>query len=266
LLVRDRFVSHYDSVVVYFFPFIMSLPETAHSRRSRLTVPSGGDSIMASSSSVSSSSQTMTMTTPLTTAGSSGTTMMSSSGAGLSALTQKNVSTQQQFQQQQQQQQQHQHQSPPLRTSAIVTQYMQRMMDIRQMDVQATFDQMRTIVSSRPASVYKTAYYRKQTKNHWFRDDPAFVAIQCILLIISSIVYSVAFRISILGAISFLFYTVLWNFLFMGIIISTACREIANRHLTTHSSSFNVRQQVEWLFAFDIHCNSFFTVFVLLCT
>lgn len=55
------------------------------------------------------------------------------------------------------------------------------------------------------------------------------------------------------------------NWLGLGCILATLCREIANRHLTAQTSSTHVRQQVEWLYAFDIHCNSFFPVFVLLC-
>jgi hypothetical protein len=144
-------------------------------------------------------------------------------------------------------------------------QYLQRLTDIEQMDVQSALDQMKTLLSRRPAVVYKTSYYRKQTKNHWARDDPAFVALQAVFLLIAGIAYSVAFRISVVGAISFLLYTVLWNWLAMGVILASLCREIANRHLTVHQSTSHVRQQVEWLYAFDIHCNAFFPVFVILC-
>lgn len=78
------------------------------------------------------------------------------------------------------------------------------------MDVQSALDQMKTLLSARPQVVYKTAYYRKQTKNHWARDDPAFVALQGLFLLIAAVAYSVAFRITLSGAISFILYTVLW--------------------------------------------------------
>jgi len=133
------------------------------------------------------------------------------------------------------------------------------------MDIQSALDQMKTLVSTRPQAVYKTSYYRKQTKNHWARDDPAFVALQAMFLIFAGVAYAVAFRISFTGAISFLLYTVLWNWLAMGLIISTLCREVANRHLIAQQSASHVRQQVEWLYSFDIHCNSFFGVFIVLC-
>lgn len=156
--------------------------------------------------------------------------------------------------------------APTLTLSAW--QYWSRLTDLRQMDMQSALDQMKTLMTFRPQTVYKTSYYRKQTKNHWARDDPAFLFLQAIFLIISSVAYAVAFRISFTGAISFLLYTVVWNWLGMGIALATLCREIANRQLVGQqagTSSSHVRQQVEWLYAFDIHCNSFFPVFVVLC-
>jgi UNC-50 family len=144
-------------------------------------------------------------------------------------------------------------------------QYLQRLTDIRQMDIQSALDQMKSLLSTRPQVVYKTSYYRKQTKNHWARDDPAFVALQAVFLLIAGIAYSVSFRISVAKAISFLLYSILWNWLGLGVVVASLCREVANRHLTVHQSNSHVRQQVEWLYAFDIHCNAFFPVFVILC-
>lgn len=154
--------------------------------------------------------------------------------------------------------------SPTLSLSAW--QYWSRLTDLRQMDMQSALDQMKTLLSPRPQVVYKTSYYRKQTKNHWARDDPAFLFLQGVFLIISAVAYSVAFRISLTGSISFLLYTVVWNWLGMGVALATLCREIANRQLVGQqtASTTHVRQQVEWLYAFDIHCNSFFPVFVVL--
>ena len=144
-------------------------------------------------------------------------------------------------------------------------QYLARLTDFRQMDVQSALDQMKTLLSTRPHVVYKTAYYRKQTKNHWARDDPAFVALQFLFLLISCIAYAISFREPFTGGIAFLLYSVLFNWLGAGAIVATLGREVANRHLTDHKSNSHVRQSVEWLYAFDIHCNAFFPVFVLLC-
>lgn len=150
-------------------------------------------------------------------------------------------------------------------SSSRRAQYLARLTDIRQMDVQSALDQMRSLLSGRPHVVYKTSYYRKQTKNHWARDDPAFCAIQGVLLVIASLAYSVAFRSTLMGGLSFLVHSLLWNWVVAGAIVASIARELANRHLCVHQSSSHVKQSVEWLYAFDIHCNAFFPLFCLLC-
>jgi hypothetical protein len=145
------------------------------------------------------------------------------------------------------------------------TQYLSRLLDVKQMDIQSALDQMKTLLTTRPHVVYKTSYYRKQTKDHWARDDPAFAALQGLFLVISCIAYSISFRAPLFDAIGFLVYSIAFHWLGAGFLVATFGREIANRHLTVQSSSTHVRQSVEWLYAFDIHCNAFFPVFVLLC-
>lgn len=144
-------------------------------------------------------------------------------------------------------------------------QYITRLTDVSQMDIQAALDQMRSLLSGRPHVVYKTAYYRKQTKNHWARDDPAFCALQAAFLVLASVAYAIAFRSTIMGWLSFMMYSLLWNWLVPGAIIATIGREVANRHLSGTQSLTHVKQTVEWLYAFDIHCNAFFPLFCLLC-
>ena len=144
-------------------------------------------------------------------------------------------------------------------------QYLSRLTDVSQMDIQSALDQMRSLLSGRPQVVYKTAYYRKQTKNHWARDDPAFGALQAAFLTISSVAYSIAFRTTLMSGLAFLLYSLLWNWLVPGVILATIGRELANRHMIATQSSSHVKQSVEWLYAFDIHCNAFFPLFCLLC-
>lgn len=134
--------------------------------------------------------------------------------------------------------------------------------------MQSALDQMRTLLSVRPQLIYKTAYYRKQTKNHWARDDPAFMVLQFIFLAFAGFAYSIAFKADWADGVSFWTASVLWNWLGLGMVIATTTQHIANRHLqnTSNPRTSHVQQQVEWLYAFDIHCNSFFPVFVVLCT
>ena len=204
----------------------------AHTRKSRLTVPSGGGYTGGSSTDAAASSSSSSH---------------------------------------------HHHRSS--RTSSTVPYDWHRLTDVRQMDVQAALDQMKTLLSSRPQAVYKTAYYRKQTKNHWARDDPAFCVLQGVLLVLAGIAYAVAFRAAWTTSISFVLQSLVWNWWGCGLVVAAAGRALANQHLLVSSSSSttngttitttnntnHVRQQVEFWYAFDIHCNSFFPVFVLLC-
>jgi hypothetical protein len=208
--------------------------EAAHSRKSRLAVPVGGDPLLHPTTTTTTASSRSATTSTATTSTKT-TTTTTSMPISLSSTNNR-----------------------PL-------QYLQRLTDVRQMDLQSALDQMKTLLGTRPQVVYKTAYYRKQTKNHWARDDPAFAFLQAVFLILASIAYAVAFRIQIAGIVSFVVASLLWNWLGMGIIVASACREIANRHLVSHQSTSHVRQYVEWLYAFDIHCNSFFPLFVVLC-
>jgi hypothetical protein len=141
------------------------------------------------------------------------------------------------------------------------------MLDMQQMDLQSAVDQMRTLLSFYPQRVYKMAYYRKQTKNHWARDDPAFCFLQIIMLIAFSIAYGFAFRIASFSAIlGFVTKSILIHWLGFGVVVASVGRLIANQHLMiTDRSANHVRQDVEWLYAFDIHCNAFVPLFVLLC-
>eukprot|EP00584_Thalassiosira_punctigera_P009080 CAMPEP_0172529574 /NCGR_PEP_ID=MMETSP1067-20121228/3627_1 /TAXON_ID=265564 ORGANISM="Thalassiosira punctigera, Strain Tpunct2005C2" /NCGR_SAMPLE_ID=MMETSP1067 /ASSEMBLY_ACC=CAM_ASM_000444 /LENGTH=171 /DNA_ID=CAMNT_0013313651 /DNA_START=115 /DNA_END=627 /DNA_ORIENTATION=+ len=127
-------------------------------------------------------------------------------------------------------------------------QYLQRMSDLQQMDLQSAIDQMRTLLSLYPQRVYKMAYYRKQTKNHWARDDPAFCFLQVIMITASSIAYGFAFRIASFSAIvGFVTKSILIHWLGFGVVMASVGRLISNQHLmTAERSSSHVKQNVEW--------------------
>ena len=157
-------------------------------------------------------------------------------------------------------------------------QYLSRATDISQMDFQAALDQMRSLLgffnatSANPHSVFKMAFYRKQTKNHWARDDPAFCVLQLGFLILACIAYSVAFKtLNIVQIAEFMVLNVLVNWIGVGILVASLGSVLAGKYMSVHStsgggtSSRHVKQSIEWLYAFDIHCNAFFPFFVVAC-
>lgn len=103
-----------------------------------------------------------------------------------------------------------------------------------------------------------------ETKNQWARDDPAFVAVLMAFLLVSTIAYGIAFRVSGFGTWLWMLLHAQLHFLGAGAAIATVGWWFANKYLRVHHSH-SVEQEVEWLYAFDIHCNAFFPFFVLLC-
>ena len=55
-----------------------------------------------------------------------------------------------------------------------------------QMDLEFTFTQYVYLCKS-PSKVYKLTSWRKQTKNQWARDDPAFVVILVAFVLIATV-------------------------------------------------------------------------------
>ncbi|KAK1629585.1 hypothetical protein QYE76_003900 [Lolium multiflorum] len=89
---------------------------------------------------------------------------------------------------------------------------------------------------------YQHTKYHKQTKNQWARDDPAFVVILILFLVFATSAYCAAFGESAAHAALTITSVVFVHFLFAGLILATLC----------------------WLYAFDVHCNSFFPAFIIL--
>ena len=135
----------------------------------------------------------------------------------------------------------------------------------RQMDVEYTLWQMANLLTS-PKAVYRQTSYRKQTKNQWARDDPAFVVVLALLVALATVAYCLAFGHSLSRSLFTVLSAVGVDFLGTGAIIATGCWAVANAYLRRESAdhSHAVEQKVEWMYAFDVHCNAFFPLFVAL--
>lgn len=121
------------------------------------------------------------------------------------------------------------------RTCSAFPEYLSRVVDWRQMDLDASFYQMVTLCAQ-PSKVYKSAYYRKQTKNRWARDDPGFAAIQFLFLLVATVAWAVAFRAASFSSfVSLLFHAFVVEWLAFGLAISTLCWWIANHHFRMRS-------------------------------
>jgi len=142
------------------------------------------------------------------------------------------------------------------------SEYVRRTIHYAQMDIDYTFAQMLYLCLS-PRKVYQLTSYRKQTKNQWARDDPAFIVVLLFFLAVSSVAYGVAFQCGSMSILRILVAFIGIQFVLLGLIVSTVAWYICNKYLRV-SSFHGVEQSIEWMYAFDIHCNSFFPVFIIL--
>eukprot|EP00249_Psilotum_nudum_P011977 c23502_g1_i2 orf=203-952(+) len=151
------------------------------------------------------------------------------------------------------------------RHNSSLSQYLRRIIKWRQMDIEYTFWQMLHLCTS-PKVVYQHTKYHKQTKNQWARDDPAFVVICSLLVGVAAAAYCAAYSESYTHACLAVLSVVCFHFLLIGMCLATACWFLSNHYLREEAAanSHVVEQNVEWLYAFDVHCNSYFPLFVSL--
>ncbi|KAB1256716.1 Protein unc-50-like protein [Camelus dromedarius] len=112
--------------------------------------------------------------------------------------------------------------------------YLRRLFRFRQMDFEFAAWQMLYLFTS-PQRVYRNFHYRKQTKDQWARDDPAFLVLLSIWLCVCSQIGS---QVSILSK-----------------------QFISNKYLVKRQSR---DYDVEWGYAFDVHLNAFYPLLIIL--
>ncbi|KAL2919181.1 hypothetical protein HK105_201456 [Polyrhizophydium stewartii] len=144
---------------------------------------------------------------------------------------------------------------------ATFSTYLRRMLSIPQMDFELALWQMAYLVIS-PRRVYRNVYYNKQTKNHWARDDPAFHIIIALCMCVAAIAYGIAKSVTFLGTLRLIAYTVFVEFLGAGLVIATTAWFVTNQFML-QQQIHAVDQSVEWMYAFDVHCNAFVPFFLV---
>ena len=148
-------------------------------------------------------------------------------------------------------------------TSMAIFNYLRRICSPSQMDFEYTCRQMVDLIFS-PSKVYELSKYRKRTRNQWARDDPAFIVLLFLFMLVCSVAYGIAFGMTSVGEYGLLiFYTFLQVFV-IGSVVATLTSTVANSKMRIVGDAHSVDQHVEWLYAFDIHANALFPTFLLL--
>ncbi|XP_015787088.1 protein unc-50 homolog [Tetranychus urticae] len=138
--------------------------------------------------------------------------------------------------------------------------FLTRLTRINHMDFEFAFWQMIYLFVA-PSKVYRSVYYRKQTKNRYSRDDPAFVVLLSFWFIISATGLSLVLRLPFIAFIKFLFWVVFIDCITIGLIVATLFWFIANKYLRKPTLP---KEDVEWGYAFDVHLNAFFPPLIII--
>ena len=157
--------------------------------------------------------------------------------------------------------------------SATASEFLRRVLRFQHMDFEYTVWQMLYLCVN-PTRIYRTTTYHSRTKHQWARDDPAFVVLVLYLLLVAVLSWCLAFGASGVELLTTALYVVGVDFFLLSALLASAGWWLSNTYLndtvtgtTEWSAGSGVSLQaetVEWRYAFDVHCNAFFPLFLLL--
>eukprot|EP00347_Sterkiella_histriomuscorum_P011661 403371600 len=149
-------------------------------------------------------------------------------------------------------------------TKKYIQHYIFKMVRYKQMDFDlAVFLMINSLKS--PAKLYQHTKRLKQIRNQWHRDDPCLVSAISVLLFIIGFIYGIVLQKDfMIGYIICGLKMVLLHFALSGVIVSSICRWIAQQYMRKEDKVevHKTLNTIEPMYAFDIHCNAFFPMFV----
>jgi hypothetical protein len=144
--------------------------------------------------------------------------------------------------------------------SAKRNKFLKRLIKLNHMDFQFAMWQMIYLFFS-PQRVFRDFVYRKQTKNQFARDDPAFLVLLSAVLVISSLIFGICMSLSAFNLVKFVIWVVLIDCIIVGILIASVYWYISNKFLLKNANS---NLDVEWAYCFDVHLNAFLPLLAVL--
>jgi len=134
----------------------------------------------------------------------------------------------------------------------------------------------RDVFTSFPCS--PTSSYIIETKGHYRRDDPSFAVLLSFLLCIAALAWGLAYSPGFLSILKLMVFMVGVDFALVGLLIAALAWFLARRFLKGRrtvgiadviaggvgATAGLGGEELEFGYCFDVHCNAFFPVFVLL--
>lgn len=144
--------------------------------------------------------------------------------------------------------------------SAKRNKFLKRLTKLNHMDFQQAFWQMIYLFIS-PQKVFRDFVYQKQTKNQFARDDPAFLALMSLVLLISSLLFGLVMQLSFFNLFKFILWVVFIDCILVGCLIASIYWFVSNKFLLKSAAN---NLDVEWAYCFDVHLNAFLPLIVIL--
>ena len=110
-----------------------------------------------------------------------------------------------------------------------------------------------------PRKVYRNFVSRKQSKDQFARDDPAFLVLLAAFLCLSSALLTVVLGLGFVGFLKLLLWSVFVDCIGAGILVATVLWSFTNYFFCVDR-----QHDVEWGYSFDIHLNASFAFLVFI--
>ncbi|CAJ1036935.1 putative UNC-50 family [Leishmania utingensis] len=156
--------------------------------------------------------------------------------------------------------------------------FLRRAVQVEQMEMDSALSQMYSLCL-KPSLVSKMSRARKMTKGHYYRDDPAFLMLQLVFIVVVSVAQWLLLGMS-RSLVGILFSAIAW-YVLSGLGMACVWRAVAVMYLSPSSTSTQggvltgatsalgvdsvvdyLRPDLDWRYAFDVHCNGYFTFFI----
>lgn len=145
--------------------------------------------------------------------------------------------------------------------------YLRRAVQADQMEMDSALSQMYSLCVN-PSLVSKMSRARKMTKGHYYRDDPAFLVLLLAFVLVAAVAqWLLCFAsVSLVGCL----FRYVFAFVVSGLLMACVWRAVAVLYLSSASASAQsgdfiadyLRSDLDWRYAFDVHCNGYFTFFL----
>ncbi|KAG9001281.1 hypothetical protein FRB94_003771 [Tulasnella sp. JGI-2019a] len=141
-----------------------------------------------------------------------------------------------------------------------------RLLKFSQMDWELAAWQL-TWLCIAPKRVYRNVYFHKvKTKNVWARDDPAILILISACLVVSAAAWSFVHSYPLSGILKYALLMIFRDFLAVGALVATCLWFLSNKLLLQPLTNHTAEEipKVEWAYAFDVHTNAFFPLYLSL--